>query len=370
MTDCIDLIGNFDDLKTAAFKTHLGKAAALTILGLKDKYSEIHFPDDLDNIKVNPFACYETLSMALNPPKKGEDKYTYIGDKTTKNKDTGKPETQHDVAVNYKKFVIISNELKNTLTFLLNMYVNEVQQYYAHNKYNFGKIDSVLNNICEYTVKYIGESAITPCIVKINEVLNINGIIENNFNDINKNIGDKIRRYFKDSNDITPDAHVHVIVEAYVKFLKIFAKITADIILEKRQSLTESLIMGVLRIMSTMLYNQKCNISEDIFSNLSSFIRINKPKTDGKKKKKTETETNSDNEVDELNSEDEVEEKPKSRGKGKPKNTKNGNKPKKSKEPEPVNRDSESDVDDEIQNQLDEVDDEIDESAYAEEEFD
>jgi hypothetical protein len=299
MSDWSANIGKFLQLQAVAFKNDLAKALYLAMLKQKDAITEkCHYDED-------PFYMYETLQQALNPRKKDEPKYTYAGVKKIKDKDTGIT-MEEEGQLPMKKFVTITVEAKSILIYLLNAYVKEVKSYYDSHKHTFPEESKLLSELIKYSQSQSADPII-PFIFYASEVSQIDKIIKGGFNSIEKKLVDKMRTYFKDKEDKTPDAKLALVAETFVRFLNMLAVMSADILYEKRQAVNMQFLFGVLRVVSSLVQHHDASLNQDVLNNMKEYVEATKPK---KKEKGEDGEDGEDEEEEEEEDDGEKKKKP------------------------------------------------------------
>lgn len=274
-----DVIGDYKNILTNPVKNLLGKSFYFTMLKHKDNLNnEVAVDND-------PLHMFETLHMALNPKKKGEAKYTYRGTKVTVDKTTKAKKVEEDVEMGIKKFANITGDVKNGLTFILNKYIHECITF--HNSRSVKDDNITLQNLCTYVDNNIS-LPISSVICKIITLYDVEKIVDGNYANCSKQLVEKIRVYFKNDEDQAPEKSLGVLVDAYVKFMKVIAIAMTDTLFERRQAVSKTLFMGILRHFNSLSKQFGVKMEAEFLDNLKEFIEVNKPKKEvnGKKSKK------------------------------------------------------------------------------------
>ena len=149
-----------------------------------------------------------------------------------------------------KKFVMINGDAKYCIAFLLNLYVKEALNCYNENDKKFN--EDCITQVAEYsencTGYHVAASAIKTC-----DLIEVDVLIPEKYNDIQKTLIDKIKPHFVDVNGNAPDAQIINLVEYFIRFVKITLVLLTDTLWEKRQSISMKLFAGTLRQISTLL---------------------------------------------------------------------------------------------------------------------
>lgn len=282
MSDWATSIGNFKTLQAVGIRNQLARTMYLTVVKHKDDLLEAANRDE------NPMYMYETLSMALAPKGKDAQKFTYKGDKTTKDKKTGKSVTQKNVDLPMKKFVTITFEAKAGMAFLLNMFVKECYGCYKSKGYKFGPDDKVLQNVMDYTDSLAPEAIVTPAIIRVGDVMDVDSIVQNNFGNIQTELMNKINPIFKDEEGKSPESKVEILVKAFVKFLKVVSVLMGDLLFEKRAAVNKVFLLGIMRQLNSLIKMYGACFEQEVLDTMAEFIDATKPpaKEGGKGKKK------------------------------------------------------------------------------------
>lgn len=284
MTEYGELIGVFEKALQPGHIKKLVKAFSLFIVKRKDTL--------VDNCNFlegeNPFHIYETLEMAMATRKKDDKKPFYIGKKITVDKNTKKKTEYENVEITMKKFASITSEVKNGLLFILFKYMKECHDCYLKNGKTFGPEDQILTQITTFAETSC-ISPITPVITQIIDIIDIEKIIDGAYQDLHKELSQPLRTYFKGSEEKVPDKQLNVIIDAYIKFIKIIAVLMTDILFEKRYAINKTLLCSILRQMNTMLVGHNCEIDSDLMTYIKEYIDKHKPEKKTKSKKDSES---------------------------------------------------------------------------------
>jgi len=309
MSDWSETIGNFENLTNDKCKTEMSRALYATIVKQKDNFVEQAGYDD------NPFYMYETLRQLLHPPKKDDPKHTYRGLK--KKKGVKGPGEMADLPM--KKFANIPTDLKNGLTYLLNKYIYEIHECYTSNEYKFESEDQVISQIVEYSSNTI-INPFVPFVVRASSAFKAELLVEGNYFNLPKALNEKIRTYFKTEEDTYPERQLNVIVDVFVKFLKVLAINFTSHLFHKRCTLSKEFLLSHLQTLNSLLAGSRCDLDYQFFAELAEYIDVKRPPKKGKKKK--DEDISSDEEVSESEDDSEEEKKKKSKKKAPKKETK------------------------------------------------
>lgn len=293
MGDWADSIGNFKSLQAVGVRNLLGKCAYLTIVKIKDDHLSNENSDE------NHLYMFETLQMALAPKGKDAPKFTYKGEKTVKDKKTGKSTKLQNQDLPMKKFVTITFEAKAGLTFLLNMFVKECHAYYKSKGYKFGPDDKVLQNIMDFADSLAPDAIVAPAIIRAGDAMDPDQIVPNNFGNIQTELQNKITPLFKDEEGKTPDTKVEILVKAFVKFLKVISIMSGDDLYHKRAAVNKSYLLGKLRMLNSFIKMYGACFEQEVLDTMSQYIDATKPPAkEGGKGKKKKSEDGEDEEAD------------------------------------------------------------------------
>lgn len=272
-TEWKTIIGDYKVIAGNPVKTLLGKSLYLTVLK--------HFDSLLDSLEQeeDKFYMYERLSHAVAADKKSDgtkEKPTYKGVKKVKKTVDGTEivvEEEGNLAL--KKFANLTADVKTGLLFLLHKYVHECYTCYVDNKLSFANELEVLKQVSAYSKSHLS-MPIAPFIIKISEVIDVESIVEGNFANILKQLCDKLRGLFKNEEDRSPEKQIGVLVDAYIRFLKIIALFTTDFLFESRQAVNEKFLFGILRQFNTIMKQYHTGIDEEFFATMKDYINVNK----------------------------------------------------------------------------------------------
>jgi len=277
MGDWSKYIGKFPNLNTPSFKNELSKAFYLATLKRKDEIVRSCQYDEGED----PNYMFETLDQAMTPRTKDQPKYTFTGIKKSKDKDTGIT-VEETCEQPMKKFVTVTVEAKTILIYLINAFYKEIHDYYKANKNVFPDESRLVSELVKFSQQK-SENSIIPFVTHCTEVFQIQTIINGGFNSIEKKIVDKVRTYFKDTEDKTPDAKLAITAELFVKFMHVLVVMSTDLLYEKRQAVNMQFLFGILRQISTMGKQHDAGLNQDVFNMMKEFVEANKPKKTGKK---------------------------------------------------------------------------------------
>lgn len=279
-----DIIGNYS--YGTVVKNGLGKIAYMNIL----KKIEIHLANSIT--EKPEFKQFETLAMVKETNKeKKEQMRKYIGDKEVEEKvemdeesvnpETGEIEinkvtvTQKVIKKNQelvvKKCANVTFEYKTGLMFLLLKYIHECVECYTENNYAFHDSDQVLEQILKFSQSHIA-NPIVPAIIRASEIFKVELTNPEDFDGIIDTLVGKSKLYFKNKNEISPTKQINVIIEAFVRFLKVLSIYAADLIYEKKQAVNLCLLFGMLRITNTHIAQYDCSFTEELFEFMKNYI--------------------------------------------------------------------------------------------------
>lgn len=306
MSNWEEVLGNFKNIQGNTTKNTLGRSVYLNIVHTKDAWL------DNTNLDNNPFSTYETIVMATTPKKKDEkNPFTYKGTKITKDPKTNKPVKLENQDLPMKKIVSVTTEAKNGLTILLNMYVRECYEFYKDNKDKFPQDDRVLSKLTEYAETKATEHTVVPAIIRTVDLMDIDKSIETDFAKVRAHLIDKVTPYFKDAEGKTPDTKITIIIDAFVRFLKIVSALMADLIIEKRLSnaplpVNTALLLGTLRQLNRFLRTNNACFENEVFDLVTQYIEASKPpaREGGKGKKKKSDSDDGDDAGDDAGDEE------------------------------------------------------------------
>src|ERR1700678_1324087 len=258
----IDIIGNLSTINTQAIKALLGKSFYYTMLKHKDNLLSDSCKDS------NPFEMYETLSMVIKPKIKDEPKYTYIGTKITVDKNNSKiKKIEHGVEIPMKKFSNITGEVKLALSFMLNKYIFECHSYFLDNRNTFITSNNILDKICEYSESHIS-LPIAPAMIKLSTIIDVEKSVQDSYCNLSTKLQENSKVLFKDSNDEYPKKQLELVVEVYVKFIKIIAIFMTSLLYEKRQAVSGLFLYGILRQINMILKQTNSKIDEELLERM------------------------------------------------------------------------------------------------------
>lgn len=377
MTDWNSVIGNFESLRNQKFINILGKSFYLTIL----KHKETLFANSGND--ENPFYMYETLQMALNPPKKGEKKPTYKGTREVVDKNTKQKVSKEDEDCPMKKFAIISVDVKVSLSFILNKFIKETYSYYmsseGKSKKSFivsskSNSPSILEQIYEYSIKNI-DNPITPVLINITKDSDIESVVSGNYANLQNEIISRLRDIFKTDEEQVPEKQLSMIIDVFISFLKIIAVYLSCFLYEKRTTINQVMLNSILRIFNVQLNKYEHHFDEETFNIMKEYIiYFNKQKktsktskTSKKSKKDEDDEDEDDDDEDENENDDEDEDKENGKKKTSKKKTVKTTKTTKATKKKTTKKDSDNTIDllEEVAEEDDEEDADV-ESSKAE----
>jgi hypothetical protein len=269
-------IGKFSQLTQKAVYDKIGTAAYLFILARRSgKHAELVDNDadyetcdttDPKSLPRDPYFRFETFDQVLAPKKKpvkkgGKKKkddddeeeaevvdedaeptyYTYDHAEFKPQKDPkDKKKTKKDADGNVvydidtapqkvKKFATVGIDLKKWLTYLFNKFMKEVLDCFEKNGKKFTKDPSeVLNQVCTWVAKNCGSEGIAPFIVAVGGLIPVNNYIDDGalkgselHFDLTDYLLERAQKSFKGEKNQSPNAHLSVIIDAYVTFLKV-----------------------------------------------------------------------------------------------------------------------------------------------------
>jgi len=275
MGDFVKILGKFPALAAPAVSADVAKAYYQATVKQKDKLVEKSC-FDLDE---NPYYVYETLKQCLNP-RKGEDKYTYHGIKKIKDKDTG-ISTEEEGEIAMKKFITVTAEAKIVFKFFLLAYMKQCKDYYSAHGSKFPDESKLMEELIKYSKRTSG-NPVVPFIVKSSEIFNVNLHIKGGFNSIEKKLLEKAGPFFKDSDDKTPDTHLRIIIEHYIKFLNVLALLTGNMLFPARRAVNMQLMLGFVYTINTMVEEHGADLSNDTVIVLKEYVNACKPEKKSK----------------------------------------------------------------------------------------
>jgi len=320
------VIGNFPKLSNPSVDNNIGRWVQFWIIKLKDNYVEATEGE-------TRFQQYETLEQAMNPVKKDEPKYTWHGVQKVPQKGDDKKPIKDGKSIVYedvegdwpvKKYATVTSDVKRHVTFLFNRFFFEAHNFYASNDNSFGTDAEVLKNVSQHSLDSESPS-LAAFIIKVAQgpidadaQLNDNGINSDKYkgDSLHGYLKGRVVDYFK-NNNTAPSSQIGILVTQFLKFLKVYSILIADILLVKREAITAKLSHVVLKHLFTMTLSSGIEFSAELFDRMNDFVKNYKeekaeaaekkksaPKKEGKGGNKKKTKKSKDEEEDADEDED------------------------------------------------------------------
>lgn len=302
-----DVIGNYTNINGNYIRTEIGHVTYLNIL----KKIDLHLENSLNDNEN--FKGYENLYMALHPKKKtksekgdkkeksekSDSQYTYMGQKTTivtKTNEKGeevKEKVVEECELPVKKYPNITFHYRTGMAFIFQKYVHECVSCFNAEKNKFRDKDEVLTQVCKYSQSNIS-NPVAPAVVRAADMFKIDQIIDADYNEFSIHLFEKCKMYFKGKEDQVPQEQLRTIINAFVRFVKIISVYIADLIYEKRQTINDNILFGILRLINSNIYQYDAGFSESLFELMKSYIEIQRPKNESQNNSKEEVDENTD----------------------------------------------------------------------------
>lgn len=316
MSTYSSIIGNYEKITKPSMDTLFGNHVYMYMTAAKDHEAEKAADDSLE--------MYETVEQFLNP-KGNKEKYTFNGkvrvarkgpDEKSIKDERGRNiydevEGEHPV----KKYVTVNTDVKKAITFMYSRYIHEIRSYYEANKFSFPE-ENLLSSVANYSFESMEPSFASFVINLSNKMPGIDKVLNDDLfsSEKIKNINDSLKAvtndYFKSTT--TPTRQIALLIEQFVRFLKVTSKLANDKILMRRGVVDVEVFFTCLRHMYTFV-GEGLEYPNDFVTSIRSFLKdvkerkAKETKEPKEPKKPRKTKAVEKDEPDEEQNEDEEE---------------------------------------------------------------
>lgn len=281
MTDWSATIGDMPKLQAYVLDTHIGRWMTFWITKLKDDAVAASSDE-------TTYQEFTTLEQLLNPRKKDEEKYTWNGTcKVAKKGEDGKSLKVDDKIVYedvtgdhpVKNFIAVGTPIKRAFVFLLSRFFFEAHNAYVENNNSLGTEEDVLRLVRDHSLNSESPAVAAMIINAVDNKFPIDLLLNDNDFQSDKfkpealfnAIKSRVVEYFKNKNT-TPSSHIGILVTTFIRFMKLFAVLSANSLYEKKTAMTMAFFNTQMRTVYSLVYQEGLAFNPELMSDIDSFI--------------------------------------------------------------------------------------------------
>lgn len=170
------------------------------------------------------------------------------------------------------KWFTATADFKFSISFMLQRYVKEINDFYVSKGKRFPEETTVLSEFQSFTSQPmdIGQFNIAPFIIGITDKLNASKQVEAIYGQLDQFLFTKLSDMFKDVNGATPSHQINKLVDRFVQFIKLIAIFMARMLWSKKLRVDAGIVETCLRCME-VFGNKEIPLDESFFKTLTDY---------------------------------------------------------------------------------------------------